>query len=349
MGRSSSPLRRPPKYCHWKTNGKGQGFWYYERQGFTRARLPGLPWSPEFMRAYETAAKASRDEIGLERTIPRTLGAVIVSYYSSAAWRSLAPATQRTYRGVLEALREAHADKPLAGLQREHIKALAEEKARLGGPTAANRLLSILAILLDLALDLGWTRANPARTVKKLRHRGEGFHTWAEDEVAAFRQRWPLESRQRLAFELLLCTAQRSADVRQMRSSQVGEGSVSLSQQKRKTPLRIPLLPELRAALAAAPVIGSATILVTAFGRPFTEKGFGNFVKKACEEAGLAHCSAHGLRKAAARRLAEAGCTAHQIAAITGHKTLREVERYTKEANQARLAVAAFATLKENG
>ena len=344
-----SPLRKPPKYVHWKMNRKGgKGFWYYERRGYQRVRLPGLPWTPEFMAAYERASKAKPDEIAAERTIPNSLGAVIVAYYSSAAWRVLSPATQKTYRGVIEALREAHSSKPVAALKREHVKALIETKARNGGPTAGNRLLSILSILLDLALDLGWIEANPARTVKKLRHKGEGFHTWTEDEIAAYRDRWTLESRQRLAFELLLGTAQRSADVRQMNPKQVEAGSVVLRQQKTYAPLRIPLLPELRTALAAAPVTGTETILVTAQGNPFSEKGFGNFVKEACIAAGLPHCSAHGLRKAAARRLAESGCTTHQIAAITGHATLKEVERYTREANQAHLAEAAFAALKKN-
>ncbi|WKW52019.1 tyrosine-type recombinase/integrase [Rhodomicrobium lacus] len=348
MGRN--PLRRPPPYCHYKTGRPGsKTYWYLVRPGYPRARLPGLPWTPEFMAAYEKAMKAKPAEIGADRTVPRSLGAVIVAYYSSAAWRSLAPSTKKTYRGVLEAFREAHGGKPVAGIAREHIKALAENKARDHGTTAANRLLSVLGIVLDIALDSGWIRANPARTVKKLRHTVKGFHTWSEDEVAAYRERWAIESRQRLAFELLLCTAQRSADVRQMRPSQIAGGAVSLSQQKTRAHLRIPLLPELRDALAAAPVIGSDTILVTQYGRPFTEKGFGNFVKDACREAGLSHCSAHGLRKAAARRLAEAGCTVHQIAAITGHATLKEVERYTREASQARLAEAAFATLRENG
>jgi integrase len=58
-----------------------------------------------------------------------------------------------------------------------------------------------------------------------------------------------------------------------------------------------------------------------------------------CDEAKLpAACSVHGLRKAACRRLAEAGCSASEIAAISGHSTLSEVGRYTKAADQARLA-----------
>ena len=228
MGRSFNPMKKPPKYTHWKVNRPGgKGFWYYERRGFQRVRLPGLPWTPEFMAAYERAEKAKPEEIGAARTIPQSLGALIVSYYSSSSWRSLSPATQKTYRGVIEALREAHGSKTVASLKREHVKALIEAKARKGGETAGNRLLSILSILLDLALDLGWVEANPARTVKKLRHKSEGFHTWTEEEVAAYRERWTLESRQRLAFELLLGTAQRSADVRQMSPKQIDNGRIS--------------------------------------------------------------------------------------------------------------------------
>jgi integrase len=61
------------------------------------------------------------------------------------------------------------------------------------------------------------------------------------------------------------------------------------------------------------------------------------------DEAGLPErCVFHGLRKAALTRLAEAGCTVHQIAAVSGHKTLKEIERYTKAADQRRLAREAL-------
>ena len=65
------------------------------------------------------------------------------------------------------------------------------------------------------------------------------------------------------------------------------------------------------------------------------------------EAAGLGrHCVLHGLRKACARRLAEAGATPHEIMAIGGWETLTEVERYTRKENQDRLADAAMAPLK---
>jgi integrase len=88
------------------------------------------------------------------------------------------------------------------------------------------------------------------------------------------------------------------------------------------------------------------TFLVTEFGKPFTAAGFGNWFRERCNEAGLRHCSAHGLRKAASRRLAEHGCTVHEVAAITGHASLREVQRYTKGADQKRLATSAVEKIR---
>ena len=82
------------------------------------------------------------------------------------------------------------------------------------------------------------------------------------------------------------------------------------------------------------------------FNKPFTAAGFGNWFRYRCDAAGLPHCTFHGLRKAAARRLAEYGCTPHEIAAITGHATLKEIERYTKAASRKRLAASAMAKVK---
>jgi integrase len=78
-------------------------------------------------------------------------------------------------------------------------------------------------------------------------------------------------------------------------------------------------------------------------GKPFDPHAFTPWFGEACKAAGLPReCTFHGLRKAACRRLAEAGCTVHEIAAISGHASLREVERYTKAADQAKLARAAM-------
>jgi integrase len=125
----------------------------------------------------------------------------------------------------------------------------------------------------------------------------------------------------------------------------IRDGHIHVRQQKTGTELDIPIMPELQAIIADTPK-DNLTFLVTQFGKPFTAAGFGNWFRERCNEAGLPHCSAHGLRKAASRRLAEFGCTVHEVAAITGHASLREVQRYTKGADQKRLAASAMAKVK---
>ena len=103
-----------------------------------------------------------------------------------------------------------------------------------------------------------------------------------------------------------------------------------------------PIHPQLALALAALPRI-NLTFLVTTRGAPFSSGGFSHWFRRICREAGLpSNCTPHGLRKAAGRRLAEAGCTEKQIAAYLGHESLREVERYTKAADRKRLAGQAM-------
>lgn len=177
-----------------------------------------------------------------------------------------------------------------------------------------------------------------------LRYRSKGFHTWTEAEIAQFESYWPLGSKQRLAFDLLLFTAQRSGDVRRMTRQQIQGGRVSIRQEKTAQPVDFIQHPALTASLEAHGG-DHFVLLTTEAGKPYSAKGFGNWIKKAATQAGLPHCSAHGLRKAAARRLAEAGCTVHEIMSITGHQSLKEVERYTREAGRRALGDVAISRI----
>jgi integrase len=145
---------------------------------------------------------------------------------------------------------------------------------------------------------------------------------------------------------LMLCTGQRRSDAVRMGWGDVVNGMIRVRQQKTGTPLMIPILPGLEAALADQPK-DAPTFLRTEYGRPYSAAGFGNWMRDRCNEAGLPNCSSHGLRKACARRLAEAGCTHHEIKAITGHKTDAEVRRYTAKADQVLLAHSAFEKLQD--
>ncbi len=105
--------------------------------------------------------------------------------------------------------------------------------------------------------------------------------------------------------------------------------------------LVIPIARELQAVIDASPS-GDMTFLINQLGRPFTAAGFGNKFREWCDQAGLPHCSSHGLRKAMSALLAERGATENQIMSITGHTTLQEVSRYTKAARQKVLAASAM-------
>jgi integrase len=148
-----------------------------------------------------------------------------------------------------------------------------------------------------------------------------------------------------LALTLLLYTGQRRGGVIRMGRQHIRNGVVHVRQQKTGIELAIPIHATLQAVITETPV-DHLTLLTTQTGKPFSAAGFGNWFRDRCNEAGLAHCSAHGLRKTAARRLAEAGCTMHEIAAITGHASLSEVQRYTKAVDQARLAQSAMEKAK---
>jgi len=121
----------------------------------------------------------------------------------------------------------------------------------------------------------------------------------------------------------------------------VKDDRITVRQQKTGATLAIRIHPELARALAAAPK-DNLTFLVTERGASFTAGGFGNWFRDRCNEAGLPQCSIHGLRKSACRRLAESGCSANQIAAISGHASLREIARYTAAASQVHLADQAL-------
>lgn len=215
-------------------------------------------------------------------------------------------------------------------------------------PHAANNLLKVLKIMLDLALDNGWIDRNPARGVKSYGKKTAGFHSWTDDEIAAFEARHPSGTKARLALALLLYTAQRRGDVARMGWQHVRDGRLHVVQGKTGAELALALHPALVRELEAT-ARGNMTFLVTEFGAPFSDAGFGNWFRDRCREAGLVNCSAHGLRKAAARRMAEAGMSADIIKAVTGHTNLRTLSIYTDAADQARLAdsgIAAIGRLK---
>jgi integrase len=118
----------------------------------------------------------------------------------------------------------------------------------------------------------------------------------------------------------------------------VVNGKILIKQSKTGAMVTVPIVRELRAALDLCPH-DRLTFIVGAGARPLGAESLGAEFRVWLRKAGIPdRLALHGLRKAAARRLAEAECTPHEIMAVTGHKTLSEIERYTRGVANARLA-----------
>src|SRR3954468_18749047 len=131
MGRPAMRLRLP-RYVHGYLDRHGKPRHYFRRPGFKRVALPGLPWTPEFMAAYEVVADGKefcRAEVGGRRTSPGSVNAVIVSYYNSTAFSALATGTQKMRRAILKNFRAEHGDKRVALMLRPHIEKLLARKS----------------------------------------------------------------------------------------------------------------------------------------------------------------------------------------------------------------------------
>lgn len=334
-------MRHPPKFVQAFIDRGGKPRFYFRRPGFKSVPLPGLPWSPQFMEVYEAALSGQPLQLGAGRTKPGTVSATVIGYYHDQSFLAFAPSTRQSLRNILERLRAEYGDKRIAALQRQHITSLLKSKKRF----AARHWLMAIRALMKYAIEIGLREDNPTIGVKLPNLKTDGYHSWTEAEIEQFQAHHGPRTRARLALSLLLYTGQRRGDVIRMGRQHIRDGVVHVRQQKTGIELAIPIHATLAVIIAEAPIY-HLTLLTTQSGKPFSAAGFGNWFRDCCNEASLSHCSAHGLRKAAARRLAEAGCTMHEIAAITGHASLSEVQRYTKAADQKRLAISAMEKAK---
>jgi integrase len=102
----------------------------------------------------------------------------------------------------------------------------------------------------------------------------------------------------------------------------------------------LPILPVLESTLKVGPC-GDLTFIVGESGHPLTKESFGNLFRDACREAGVPG-SAHGVRKIAATRGANAGATVAQLEAIFGWQGGSMASLYTRAADRRRLAIEAM-------
>lgn len=336
------------KYIHRFKDRYGKVRYYLRKPGEKRKPLPD-PSDEKFFEVYN-ALLNNRPEIVHTSLAPAgSVSDLIGQWYQTNHFKLLRASTQAVYRRLLERMRSAeYAHLPVASMEPANIRFLLREQS--DSPTTANRMLRLWGILMQYAIDLEWRDTDPTVGIRRVRTKSKGIHSWTDAEIEQYEAYWPTGSKPRLALALLLYTGQRRSDAVRIGPSDVIQGAIRLQQVKTEAPLLIPIHPALELELAHWADTGTQTFLATERGKPFSGNGFYNNFVEWCAEAGLpTGRTPHGLRKAAARRLAEAGCTTHQIAAITGHKTLAEVERYTRAVEQAKLAGDAIRRLEQIG
>src|ERR1700737_1655298 len=288
----------------------GKVRYYFRRPGSRSVKLPGLPGSIEFMDAYQAAlASVAPPPPSSKHVIRGSLAEIAGAYFRSAPFANLSQSSQRLYRVALKPVLAAHGHRLVRDLPkaaaRNVIEAIGATRPGMANLTrAALSQVMIYAIATDVRTD------DPFSGLP--RYRLGTHHTWSEAELSQYERRWPLGTRERLAFALLLYTAQRGADVARMTRNDIVDGCIRVAQDKARkgttNELMIPIHPALARALKAGPVVGMQHLITEARGRPL--RGLTRLLETAAERAGLpSHCVAHGLRKAALRRIAEHGGT----------------------------------------
>jgi integrase len=272
------------------------------------------------------------------------MGALICSFRQSVEFANLALSSKATYGKILRALENQHAHRAVRDLTRDKARKLIEQIGATR-PGMANLTASIFRRLMTHAVDIGLRTDNPLARMP--RYKMDRVHTWSEDELEAYENRWPLGTRERLAYALLLYTGQRGGDVVRMLRSDIKNGVIRVVQGKTGVELSITIHAALERAIKAGPTNG-VYLVGDKNGAPTSRRFLSALIHSAAREAGLpSHCKAHGLRKAIMRRLAEHGAATKELQAVSGHKSLAEVQRYTEAASQAKLNRAAIEKLPD--
>jgi hypothetical protein len=176
---------------------------YFHRRGSPDVALPGAVGSPEFMAAYQAASDAPA-----KHSSPHAAGTfarLLEDYYRSVEFANLKPNSQRLYHICLDPIAKRDGHRLVRDMPRDKVRKIIEE---IGAkrPGMTNLTLKSLRTLLKYAVDTGWRNDNPVAGIKQ--YRLGTRHTWTDAELAAFEARWPLGTRQRLAYALLLYTGQ---------------------------------------------------------------------------------------------------------------------------------------------
>lgn len=334
------PRPRPP-HLHREVTRHGKTVWYVRVGKAGRVRMRAEQGAPEFDSEYQAAITGSpRPQKGTP--VVGTLAWLIERYRETGAWTTkLSAATRRQRENIFLHVLASAGQQPFTGITQQTIAAGRERRAHT--PAQARNFLDAMRGLFKWAASAGHVKIDPTVNVKNPpRRRGQGFRPWTEEDMAAYEQRWPIGTRQRVWLDVLAYTGLRRGDVVRIGKQHVRDGVATLKTEKGgfTVTVTLPILPALADTLAAGPC-GDLTFVAGAKGRPLTKESFGNQFKKACKAAGVPG-SAHGVRKIAATRAANNGATEAELEAIFGWHGGAMASLYTRSADRRRLAFEAM-------
>jgi integrase len=332
------PRPRPP-YLSREVTRHGKPVWYVRRND-KRTRLRSKFGTPEFEVGYRSVLAGNTKNV--ERTPPDgSLAWLVARYRETTAWQSLSSATKKQRENILRQVIASAGDQPFAKITKANITAGRDRRAST--PFQARHFLDTVRGFFRWALDAGLVKADPTAGIKNpSRAKGDGFPPWTEDDVAAYEKVWPVGTRQRVWLDVLLYTGLRRGDAVRLGRQHIRDGLAT----KTDTVVTLPILPVLSETLAAGPC-GDLTFIAGEYGTPLTKESFGNLFRKACRAAGVPG-SAHGVRKIAATRAANAGATVAQLEAIFGWQGGTMAALYTRAADRRRLSIEAMSKLEND-
>lgn len=280
-----------------------------------------------------------------KRPTEGTIALLVQLYRASPRYAAWSPGTAKRADKIMDTFARINAGVMVQDIRRGDMLRARDDDFR-GVPGAANYWLKIMRGLFAYAVDLEWIDRSPCETIKPLPPVSrEGFATWSEDDIDRFLAHWPPGTVARRAVLLMLYTGAARADAVRLGWQNVTGERIEyrrVKMAKHGGPLiSVPILPELAAELASVPR-DWGTFLQTVDGRPRSAASLTEDMRRWTESAGLpAGRSAHGLRKAMGRRLAEAGCSPHEIMSVLGHESIAMAALYSRAYDRARAAEAA--------
>jgi integrase len=335
-----------PLPIYWESDRNRWRLYHPDGRKITLKRADGTPFAhcaryhPELLNTARTILEAAPQLKGTGPFAPDTFNAHARRYFKSAKFEMLAETTKRARRYAVEQFCSVHGDKRVTRFKRSSFRAMMDDLA--GKPGAQRTLRTVINVLIEPAIEDGLI-ADPTAGFERPALSKTGWRDWPEELIEQYEAHFPKGHDARTALDLGLYTGQRKSDVVRMGKQHRKLGKIAVTQQKTGTSLKIPEHPALTESLDLVPK-DRLTFLVTSRGAPFTAGGFGMHFAKLCREAGIPPgYSFHGLRKACCRRLAEAGCSAPEVMAISGHKSMTEVQRYIDAVNRERLGEQAIA------